>query len=138
MNFLLDTNVVSEWVKPRPNPGVMAWLAEVDEDRVFLSVVSLAEIAYGIEKMADGHRRKRLAQWLFQELPLRFERRVLSIDAETAHAWGATLAQCESIGRSINVMDAVLAATAMVHDMTLVTRNSAHFHSVESLLNPWS
>jgi predicted nucleic acid-binding protein len=116
----------------------MEWLAEVDEDRIYVSVASLAEIAFGIEKMADGNRRKRLDQWLFQELPVRFEGRILSVDAEIAHRWGATLAQCESIGRSMNVMDAVLAATAAIHKMTLVTRNSSHFHSVESLLNPWS
>ena len=71
MSFLLDTNVVSEWVKPRPDAGVVAWLAEVDEDRVFVSVITLAELRYGIERMAAGKRRTRLDEWLRTELPLR-------------------------------------------------------------------
>ena len=87
MSFLLDTNVVSEWVKPRPHQGVIAWLAEADEDRVFLSVVTLAELRHGIERMAAGSRRERLDVWLREELPLRFEKRVLSIDAAVADAW---------------------------------------------------
>src|SRR3546814_4808101 len=84
VNFLLDTNVVSEWVKPQPNAGVIAWLAEVDEDRVFMSVVTLAEIRHGIERLPAGARRKRLDTWLRDELPLRFEGRVLSVDEAVA------------------------------------------------------
>ena len=80
MTFLLDTMVVSEWVRPRPDRGVVAWLAAADEDRIFMSVVSLAELRYGIERMAAGNRRKRLDEWLRDELPLRFEGRLLSID----------------------------------------------------------
>src|SRR5712692_5427967 len=88
MTFLLDTTVVSEWVKSRPNRGVATWLAEVDEDRVLISVVTLAELRYGIERMAAGSRRKRLDEWLRDELPLRFEGRVLSIDPIVADGWG--------------------------------------------------
>src|SRR5262245_12811677 len=80
VSFLLDTNVVSEWVRQRPDPGVVAWLADVDEDRVFISVITLAELRYGIESMSDGARRRRLAEWLQHELPQRFEGRVLSVD----------------------------------------------------------
>jgi predicted nucleic acid-binding protein len=76
MNFLLDTTVVSEWVKTRPNRGVIAWLAEADEARVFMSVVTLAELRYGIERIAPGRRRKRLDEWVRSELLLRFEGRV--------------------------------------------------------------
>ena len=77
MSFLLDTNAVSEWMKPRPNPGLIAWLEEVDEDRVFLSVITLAKLRYGIERLTAGKRRKQLEGWLEQELPLRFENRIL-------------------------------------------------------------
>src|SRR5438093_1415845 len=73
VTFLLDTNVVSEWVKPEPDPNVVAWLADVDEDRVFLSVVTFAEISRGVELMPAGRRRERLAAWLAAELPARFE-----------------------------------------------------------------
>ena len=88
MKFLLDTNVVSEWVKPRPDGGVVAWMSEVDEDRVFISVISLAELRRGVERMPSGARRRRLDEWLKEELPLRFEGRVLLIDRVIAEAWG--------------------------------------------------
>ncbi len=81
MNFLLDTNVVSEWTKPRPNPGVVGWLANADEDRIFISVVTLAEIRHGVDRLPPGRRRKRLAEWLQSELLERFGGRIVSIDA---------------------------------------------------------
>jgi len=136
--FLLDTNVISEWVKPRPDAGVVQWLAEIDEDRVFVSVVTLAELRYGAERLAAGERQKRLEQWLQHELPLRFEGRVLNIDSVIANASGRITARCEAIGRPIDAMDAFLAATAEVHRLTLVTRNDGHFRSaLKTVVNPW-
>ena len=138
MSFLLDTNVVSEWVKPRPHPGVITWLAEADEDRVFLSVVTLAELRHGIERMAAVSRRARLDVWLREELPLRFEKRVLSIDAAVADAWGKIVSRCQGQGRTIHAMDAFLAAAAEVHKLTLVTRNVSDFGPLGGkLFNPW-
>ena len=138
MTFLLDTNVVSEWVKPRPDEGVLAWLAEVDEDRVFLSVMTLAELHFGIERLAAGKRRARLDAWLREELPLRFEGRLLSIDRAVADAWGKVVARGEQVGRPISVADAFVAATAEVHGLTLVTRNVADFPLLKAVLNPWT
>jgi predicted nucleic acid-binding protein len=80
VNYLLDTNVVSEWTTPRPNSGVVAWLAGVNEDTVFVSVVTLAELRHGVERMGDGPRKARLDTWLVHELPLRFGGRVLAVD----------------------------------------------------------
>jgi predicted nucleic acid-binding protein len=138
MNFLLDTNAVSEWVKPRPNPGLIHWIESADEDRVFLSVISLAELRYGVERMPGGARRSRLEQWLRNELPLRFEGRILSVDPNVAEAWGKTVSRSEAMGRPIGVMDAFLAATAEVHRLTLVTRNASDFTTLKTVLNPWS
>jgi toxin FitB len=139
MSFLLDTNVVSEWVKPRPDAGVVAWLAEVDEDRVFVSVITLAELRYGIERMAAGGRRTRLDEWLRNELPLRFEGRILSIDSATADAWGKIVAHSEASGRPIGVTDAFIAATVEARGLTLVTRNVADFKpTLKSVVNPWT
>jgi predicted nucleic acid-binding protein len=104
VSFLLDTNVVSEWAKPRPDPGVVTWLTEIDEDRVFISVVTLAELQFGIERMPPGNRRARLSRWLQEELPLRFEGRLLPINEAVAETWGKTVARCEMIGRPIRVM----------------------------------
>jgi toxin FitB len=138
MSFLLDTNVVSEWAKPHPNAGVVAWLAEADEDRIFVSIVTLAELRYGIERMSAGQRRRRLDQWLRDELPLRFEGRVLLVDAAVADGWGHVLAQSEAVGRPISAVDAFIAATVRVHGLALVTRNTSDFEStVRSIINPW-
>src|SRR5260370_14954746 len=121
MQCLLDTNVLSEWVKPRPNPGVVRWLAETDEDRIFLSVVTLTELRYGIERMATGKRRTQLDVWLRDELPLRFEKRIVPIDEIIADACGKLTARCDMAGRTIHAMDALIAATAIVNNLTLVT-----------------
>lgn len=138
MSFLLDTNFISEWLKPIPNPGVIAWTADADEDRVFLSVLSLVEVRYGIERMADSARRRRLAQWLEEDLPVRFEGRILAIDATTAEVCGKLIADCEGRGRRMEVIDAFLAATAEVHQLTIVTRNTSDFDVVtKNLINPW-
>jgi hypothetical protein len=138
MNFLLDTNVVSEWVKPRPNAGLIRWTESVDEDRVFISVISLAELRYGVERMPVGARRSRLEQWLHDELPLRFEGRIISVDQMVAEAWGRTVSRSQDLGRPMGIMDAFLAAIAEIHELALVTRNVSHFPVLKTLINPWS
>lgn len=138
MSFLLDTNVISEFVKPEPNPHVVAWLGEVSEEHVFLSVASFAEIRQGIELMPAGKRRDRLAAWLAAELPARFEGRIFDVDGRIAEAWGVVMARGRKAGTTIGVWDALFAATAEVHGLTLVTRNVQDFVKLDvHLLNPW-
>lgn len=139
MSFLLDTNVVSEWTKPRPNPGIVRWFAQVDENEVFLSVVTFAELRHGIERLPAGDRRRRLDEWVRNDLPLRFEERIFGVDGAIADEWGRVVARRESRGRPLSAMDALIAATAQVHGLTVVTRNTADFQgSVKSVLNPWT
>lgn len=139
MSFLLDTNVVSEWSKPRPNVGVVEWLAQVDEAEVFLSVVTFAELRHGIERLAPSARRRHLDEWLSNDLPLRFEGRIVGVDGAIADEWGRLVARREARGEPIHAIDALIAATAQVHGLTLVTRNAVDFQtSVKSLLNPWA
>jgi toxin FitB len=139
VNFLLDTNVVSEWIKPRPNAGVANWLAQADEDRLFISVITLAELRRGIDRLAAGRRRSRLDEWLRYEFAVRFEQRVVDIDGEVADAWGRIMAVSENGGQSIGLMNAFIAATVEVNGFTLVTRNESHFRfCVNALLNPWT
>jgi len=139
VNFLLDTNVVSEWTKPRPDAGVVAWLAEADEDRIFISVITIAELRHGIERLPAGARRDRLDTWLTEQVPQRFEERLLAVDAETANAWGHVMAQGQAAGRPPSTMDAFIAATVLRHDMTLVTHNVSDFEALGvRLVNPWS
>jgi toxin FitB len=138
LNYLLDTNVVSEWVKPRPDVNVVEWLADADEDRIFLSVITFGEIRQAVEQMPAGRRRDSLKSWLQDELPARFEGRILMIDLFVAETWGAIMARCSEMGISLGVMDAFFAATARAHGLTLVTRNTKHFEKVGiPLLNPW-
>lgn len=138
MNFLLDTNVVSEPLKPQPDVNVIRWLASVDEDRLFISVITLAELRGGIERLAAGARRNRLEEWLEDELPLRFEHRILPIDERIADSCGRTVARCLDLGRPIEAMDAFIAATAEVYNLTLVTRDVSAFQpTLKSVLNPW-
>jgi toxin FitB len=138
MSFLLDTNAISEWVKPRPDPGIVLWLDEVDEDRTYLSVITLGELRKGVDRLAGGRRRDRLDQWLTSELPERFGERMLPVDAAIADQWGRLLAQAESAGTPVGGIDALIAATAKVHGLQVVTRNVGHFrHTGVDVISPW-
>lgn len=138
MSFLLDTNVISEWVRPRPEPKVVRWLAEADEDRLFLSVLTFTEIRQGIEEMATGARRDALNRWLENDLRERFHARILQVDLTIAESCGTMLAQRKRAGIGMGVIDALFAATAAAKDLILVTRNTKHFAGLNiELLNPW-
>jgi predicted nucleic acid-binding protein len=138
VSWLLDTNVVSEWVKPQPEAKVVAWLADIDEDGVFMSVVSFAELRRGVELLSAGQRRERLTTWIAEDLTARFHGRILDVDRRTADAWGRLMARSQRAGKVLTAMDAFFAATAESHDMTLVTRNTGDFaHLGVPLHNPW-
>lgn len=138
MSYLLDTNVVSEWTRPQPNSGVVAFLESHPEDEFFLSVITLAELRRGIERLAPGRRRTLLNNWLLSDLTERFADRLLGIDAATADSWGRLIAQRERAGRPMSAMDGWIAASAVVHGLVLVTRNTVDFHhTVARVLDPW-
>ena len=138
MNLLLDTNVLSEVQRPTPAPKVLAWLDRVDEDRTFISVASIAELRRGIALLDDGRRRMALTAWLNHDLPTRFAERVLPIDHAVAERWGDLVAQSRRSGIALSVMDGIFAATALAHQLTLVTRNVKDFAALGvPLLNPW-
>ena len=138
MNLLLDTNVLSEVHRPAPDLKVLGWLDAVDEDRVFISVASIAELRRGIALMDDGRRRSALATWLALDLHARFAQRILPIDSAVAERWGDLMAQSRRSGVALSVMDGFFAATALAKELTLVTRNVRDFASFNvPLLNPW-
>lgn len=138
MSYLLDTNVISEPTRPRPDAGVLGWLAAVDEDEIFLCSITFAELRYGIQRLVPGKRRARLDAWLQGDLRQRFEERILNIDAETADLGGRLIAKSERQGRALEIRDALIAASAGVHGLTLVTRNVKDFETVvENILTPW-
>lgn len=138
MKYLLDTNIISEWSKPRPDPSVMRWLSEADEDSLFLSAIALGELWHGIERLPQGKRRTELARWVEQDLSARFEGRILGIDERIARAWGVLLAESQRQGKTMHVVDALLAATADAYSLVLVTRNTKDFvASGVRVLNPF-
>ena len=138
MSFLLDTNVVSELIKPVPHRNVVRWIDSVQESLLYLSVLTMGEIRKGILSLLYGSRRARLESWLETDLRSRFENRMLPVDYAIATRWGAVAAQAAAAGKPVPVIDGLLAATALNHDLTLVTRNTADVAATGvRLLNPW-
>lgn len=138
MKYLLDTNAVSEWSKPRPNEGLIRWMHDADEEDLCLSVVTVAELRRGIEKLAEGKRKRELESWLTEELLPRFEGRILAIDQATADLWGKLTARSEKVGKPLGIMDAFLAASAEGYGMSLVTRDRRPFEALGvKSLSPW-
>lgn len=138
MSYLLDTNVLSEWRRPRPDPGVVKWLRGIYEDELHISAVSVAEIALGAERLPQGKRREELRSWLEQEIVGRFGSRIIGVDQRIAFRWGRIVAMRASAGAPISVMDAFFAATALEQGLTLVTRNDRDFEAVGlTPFNPW-
>ncbi len=124
MSYLLDTNVVSETIRRAPNKTALAWLELLPAESLFVSVLTVGEIRKGIEALADRKRREKLRLWLDHELPRWFEGRVLPVDLAVADRWGRLLAE---VGRSVPTIGSLLAATALHHDLALVTRNARDF-----------
>ncbi len=136
--FLLDTNVISELVRPRPEPKVAAWVASTDENLLFLSVLTLGEIRKGVVTLKDAARRVALEAWLDGDLVLRFSGRILEVGQQVADRWGRLGAQ---VGpqTQLPVIDGLLAATAIHHNLTLVTRNTKDVAGTGApLFNPWA
>ncbi|HSB04577.1 MAG TPA: type II toxin-antitoxin system VapC family toxin [Thermodesulfobacteriota bacterium] len=124
MSYLLDTNILSETVRRNPNKAVITWLDQLPGEALYVSVLTLGEIRKGIEMLADRKRREKLRLWLEHELPEWFEGRVLTVDLAVADRWGRLLAE---VGRPVPAIDSLLAATALHHELRLVTWNSDDF-----------
>ena len=139
MSYLIDTNVISELARPKPDATVLAWFANTPDDALFLSALTLGEIRKGVEKLSgaeDAQRREKLRLWLEHDLRDWFGRRILPIGPEVADHWGRLLAQA---GRPVPAIDSLLAATALHHDLRLVTRNTRDFdYAGLEVINPWA
>lgn len=139
MRLLLDTNVLSEVTKPSPDEGVLRWLHGLDEDRTFISIVSIAEIRRGVALMDSGRKRDALGEWLAHDLPQRFENRIIPVEGAVALAWGDLMALAKRSGRRLASMDGLIAATAVAHQLTLATRNTKDFDGFGvDIINPWA
>jgi predicted nucleic acid-binding protein len=136
--FLLDTNCISELIRPKPEPRVMDWMRAADESLLYLSVLTLGEIRKGAAILPQSTRRTYLESWLELDLQVRFSGRILAIDNDVADRWGWLIAGAERKGRSLAAVDGLLAATALEHNLTIVSRNTSDFaHTHVPILNPW-
>lgn len=136
--FLLDTNCISEAVRVNPEPRVLAWIEAADETLLYLSVLTLGEIRKGVAALSPGRRRTKLETWLELELRARFSGKILSIDAEVADRWGLLAAAARRQGKALSVIDGLLAATALHHNLTIVSRKVIDFANLPvAVVNPW-
>jgi predicted nucleic acid-binding protein len=137
--FLIDTNVLSEYSRPGgPDAGVKLWLETTDRQSQHVSVITLAEIQKGIEMLAAGKRRTQLEQWLRQDLESWFSGRILPVDRQVAGRWASLVAQGAQTGRLLPAVDSLIAATALAHNLTIVTRNTRDFAGIGAMIvNPW-
>jgi toxin FitB len=136
--FLLDTNCISELVRPKPEPRVLNWMEAADEATLYLSVLTVGEIRKGVAGLTQSKRRTQLETWLEVDLQARFSGRIMPIDRAIADRWGLLTAEAKRKGNPLSVIDGLLAATALHHSLTVVSRNSSDFSNTPvPVLNPW-
>jgi predicted nucleic acid-binding protein len=139
MSYLIDTCCISELVKMKPNPNVVKWFAVQDELSMYLSVITFGELRKGIEKLPDSKKKKELNRWVKEDLNQRFKNRVLNITIEEVNKWGEILAATKKGGKPLSAIDSLIAATALVHDLSVVTRNTQDMEgSGVEVINPWT
>ena len=138
MAFLLDTNVISETVRPRPDRTVLHWIEAQTPSDLFLAAQTIGELVRGARKVREQARRERFERWIEQALARQFDGRILPFDASAAAVWGRLMGDGDRAGRRPSAADAQIAAAAIQHDLTLVTRNVKDFRSFDiQLLDPW-
>ena len=137
--WLLDTNVLSELRRPRPEPNVLAFVAEQPLEQFFISVVTLAEIRFGIELVTDVRRRTELTDWLTLKVRPMFEQRVLPITEDVMLKWRLLVEEGRTSGHTFSQPDLIIAATAAHYGLTLVSRDTGDYaRTGVPLFNPWA
>lgn len=138
MNFLLDTNVVSEAMRKQPNARVLNWIAGQIEESLFISAITVGELRRGSLALGDGKKRKALLRWIENGIKVEFAGRILPVDSAVMERWADLEVSTMKAGRRLPVMDSLLAATALAHGLTLATRNIPDFEAADvTLLDPW-
>jgi len=136
--FLIDTNCISELFRIKPDANVTTWIEDAEESLLYLSVSTLGEIRKGLASLPQDKRRSQVETWLEVELHARFRGRILPIDVAVADRWGLLTANARAKGKPLSTIDALLAATAIQHDLTLVSRNVRDFaHVPVPVPDPW-
>ncbi len=136
--YLLDTCTLSEFVSAKPNARVIAWLDQQEESSLYAAAVSIGELKRGAARLAEGKRKTFLQKWLVDSVINRFGERVLPTSMEVWLRWGEMFARLDKLGKPMPAIDALIAATALQHQLTVVTRNTRDMEaSGVPLLNPW-
>ena len=136
--WLLDTNILSELRRPKPNPKVVAFVASKPLDLLFVSIVTFAEIRFGIELVADATRRAELNDWLAHKVRPMFEERALPVSEDVMFKWRLLVEDGRKAGHTYSQPDLIIAATALHHGLTVVTRDTSDFKKARvPVLNPW-
>ncbi len=139
MSWLIDTCCISELIKRKPNPNVVKWFSDMDEFSMYISVITFGELRKGIEKLPDSEKKDELNQWVKEDLSNRFKNRILDVSMKEVEEWGKVLAKAEKNGIPLPAIDALIAATAKAHDLTVVTRNKKDMNKAGiGLTNPWT
>ncbi len=138
MKYLLDTCVLSELIKKKPDQRVVEWIANIEESKLFVSVLTIGEIHKGIEKLPKSKRREMLLQWVDEDLQERFRGRIAPFNIQTATVWGKMQAKAEMSGKTMPIIDGMIAATAITHNFAMSTRNISDMEASKAVLvNPW-
>jgi predicted nucleic acid-binding protein len=138
VRYLLDTCVLSDPTQRRPNAGVKDWYARTPETNMYVSVLSIGEIRKGLVKLAGTPKAARIGAWLDHELLQRFDQRLLGVDIDVCNLWGTLCGELLQRGCPSPVTDSLIAATALTHELTLVTRNVKDFRNFDiAVINPW-
>ena len=138
MSYLLDTNVVSETVRPSPRQSVLDWMEARNSSDLFLAAQTMGELVRGARKVREQERRERFERWIERDLARQFDGRVLPFDGRTAAIWGRLMGDGDRAGRRPAAADAHIAAVAIQHELILVTRNVRDFARFDiQLFNPW-
>ena len=127
-----------ELISPAPNAGLVAWIDQTPEPLIHVSALTVGELRKGIALLSSGKRRRSLEVWLSSELLIRFQDRILGIDTAISNRWGALAAKRQQLGKPLAVVDGLLAATALIHGLSIVSRNVRDFAELDvAVINPW-
>jgi len=138
LKYLLDTNIISELTKTTPNENVISFLGTIKEQDIYLSVITIGEISFGIHKLQSQKKRENLSYWLENDLLIRFQNRIVDIDIETMLIWGELSQRLKTSGTPMPIMDSLIGATCLTKGHTLISRNEKDFANLDiRVINPF-
>ncbi len=138
MNYILDTCAISELLKKDVNQNLVNWISSIEEEFLFLSVITIGEISKGVSDLPKGARKKKLFDWLNNDLLVRFKDRVLGVDKNVMLKWGELVSHQNSVGKTLPVVDSIICAQAISFECVVVTRSEKDFNvSGVKVVNPW-